>query len=74
MFRASHLDGRTVGRRERFYFDVHLFQLNDPVIAYFVLTFAQLAREGLGPGRGRAALEGVEQLNAAGEVVRQGDR
>lgn len=70
VFRASHLDGRTVTRREHFHFDVHLFQLHDPVIAYFVLTFAQLAREGLGPGRGRATLERVDQLDAAGEVVR----
>jgi hypothetical protein len=69
VFRASHLDARAVRPGERFHFDVHLFQLRDPVIAYFVLTFAQLGREGLGPGRGRATLIGVEQLDAAGQVV-----
>ena len=70
VFRASHLDGCTVRRGERFHFDVHLFQLRDPAIACFVLTFAQLANEGLGPGRARAVLNCVEQLDAAGVSTR----
>ncbi len=69
VFRAANLEGRTVRPGESFHFDVHLFDLRDPVIAYFVLTFAQLAREGLGPGRGRAALERVDQLNLRKEPV-----
>ncbi len=66
VFRASHLDGRTVRPRDHFHFDVHLFQLEGPTIAFFALTFAQLAIEGLGPGRGRAALTAMDQLDLAG--------
>jgi hypothetical protein len=63
VFRAAHLDGRTVREGEEFHFDVHIFDVGDPALAYFVLAFAQLAREGLGPGRGRAELVAVDQLD-----------
>lgn len=62
VFRAHHLDGRRVEPGESFHFDVHIFDLRDPAIVYFVLAFAQLACEGLGPGRGRAQLTRVDQL------------
>jgi hypothetical protein len=61
VFRAAHLDGRTVRPGDCFHFDLHVFDLRDPVLAHFVLTFAQLAREGLGPRRGRAHLDSVWQ-------------
>ncbi len=54
VFRAAHLDGSTVREGEAFHFDIHIFDVQNPALAYFVLSFAQLAREGLGPGRGRA--------------------
>ena len=63
VFRAAQLDGRTVRPGETFHFDVHLFDCQDPALAYFVLAFAQLAREGLGPGRGRADLVSVHALD-----------
>jgi hypothetical protein len=63
VFRAAHLDGRTVSQGESFHFDVHIFDVGDPALPYFVLAFAQLAREGLGPGRGRAELTSVDQLD-----------
>jgi hypothetical protein len=66
VFRAAHLDGLSVHPGEDFHFDVHIFDVNDPSIAYFVLAFAQLAREGLGPGRARAELAAVEQLDLGG--------
>ncbi|MEZ5353765.1 MAG: CRISPR system precrRNA processing endoribonuclease RAMP protein Cas6 [Bryobacteraceae bacterium] len=66
VFRAAHLDGRTVAPGEGFYFDIHLFAIHMPVLPYFVLTFAQLAREGIGPGRGAASLRAVDQLDLAG--------
>ena len=50
VFRASHLDGRAIREGEAFHFDVHIFDVRDPALPYFVLAFAQLAREGLGPG------------------------
>ncbi len=59
VFRARHLDGRGVSPRESFWFDLHVFSLDHNVLAYFVLTFASLAREGLGPRRGKAELQRV---------------
>jgi len=40
--------------------------MKSPALAYLVLSFAQLAHEGLGPGRGRARLVAVSQLGADG--------
>ena len=67
VFRATHLDGRTVRQGEGFHFDLNLFDVQGPAVAYLVLAFAQLAREGLGPGRSRVELTGVSQLNENGE-------
>jgi CRISPR-associated endoribonuclease Cas6 len=67
VFRATHLDGRTIHAGETFYFDLNLFDLENPAIAYLVLAFSQLAQEGLGPGRGRADLVEVSQLDAEGK-------
>ena len=61
---------------ERFHFDVILFQIDDPPISYFVRVFTELAGEGLGPGRGKALLERVEQVGldgTAAELSRLGD-
>jgi hypothetical protein len=66
VFRAAHLDGCRVSPGETFHFDVHIFDLRDPALAYFILSFAQLAREGLGPGRGRAELVRTDQLGEDG--------
>ncbi len=71
VFRATHLEGRTVRAGERFYFDLNLFDMSRPAIAYLVLTFVQLVQEGLGPGRGRAELVEVTQLGERGEFVSQ---
>lgn len=71
VFRASELDGRAIREGEPFHFDVHLFDVRDPALPYFVLAFAQLARDGLGPGRGRAELVSVAQLDLAGAPLRQ---
>jgi len=71
VFRAAHLDGRTISQEEAFHFDVHIFDVRDPALPYFVLAFAQLAREGLGPGRGRAELTSVDQLDLnEGKIAR----
>lgn len=69
VFRATHLDGRTVAVGEDFHFDIHLFDIRDPGLPYFVQAFAELAREGLGPGRGRAELAAVDQLDLQGLPV-----
>lgn len=69
VFRAAHLDGRIIEAGRPFHFDVHLFDLKDPSIVYFVLAFAQLAREGIGPRRGRAVLVRVDQMEADGRAT-----
>lgn len=69
VFRATHLDGRTIDVGESFYFDLNLFDINSPAVAYLVLAFAQLAREGLGARRSRVELTGVSQLDSEGNVT-----
>jgi hypothetical protein len=69
VFRASHLDGQTVRPGATFHFDVHLFDLREPVIPYFILTFAQLAHTGLGPARSSAELTAVYQIDLEGRTV-----
>lgn len=71
VFRARHLDGRSIAPGQAFHFDVHIFALNDPAIRYFVLTFAEIARQGLGPGRGRAELGPVRQIALDGTAATQ---
>ena len=62
VFRATQLDGRTIGAGTRFSFDFNLFDMQNPAVAYLVLAFSELAKDGLGPRRGRAEL--VEVLRA----------
>jgi hypothetical protein len=69
VFRATHLDGCTIRVGEVFSFDLNLFDMQSPAIAYLVLAFAQLSHEGLGPGRGRADLLEVFQRGEDGEPV-----
>ena len=66
VFRAIHLDDRTIAPGEKFSFDLNLFDLHSPAIGYLVLAFSQLAHEGLGPRRGRAGLTEVAQLDGSG--------
>ncbi len=67
VFRAIHLDGRSFAPGQCFHFDLNLFDLSSPAIAYFVLTFAQLARDGLGPARRKVDLITVSKLNEQGD-------
>jgi len=67
VFRATHLDGCTLAPGTRFHFDLNLFDTHTPAIAYLVLAFAQLARDGLGPGRRKVNLISVEQLDEQGQ-------
>lgn len=61
VFRAAGLDGKSVQTGERFWFDVHLFDTREPPRDSFTQAFEQLAKNGLGPQRGRADLTAVEQ-------------
>src|ERR1700744_6004176 len=51
VFRARHLDGRVVERGESFRFDLNVFSLDPDVLSQFAQTFAELSKEGMGPGR-----------------------
>ena len=62
VFRALHLDGRRLEPGMDFHFDLVLFEPPEKALPYFVLAFRELGKSGLGPGRGRAALERVEDL------------
>jgi hypothetical protein len=67
VFRAWHLDGRTVPAGTAFHFDINLFDIRNPAIAYLVLAFSQLGREGLGPQRRPVDLTSVWQLGLDGQ-------
>ena len=66
VLRTHHLDGRSFDPGENFSFDIHLFDLSDSVLSYFIQAFSRLADEGLGAGRKRAVLHSVEPLTLAG--------
>ncbi len=61
VFRAAYLDGRTIHPLERFWFDVNLFETRNPPLESFAQAIGRLAKDGLGPLRGRANLVSVEQ-------------
>ncbi len=63
-----HLDGLTVPAGHQFHFDLNLFDTETPATAYLVHTFAQLAREGLGPDRRKVELLTVEQVDQGGQA------
>lgn len=56
VFRARHLDATTTAPGEPFHFDVNLFATAPAVVDAVQRAFANVARAGIGPGRGRAAL------------------
>lgn len=66
VFRAIHLDGCTIPPGGTFHFDLNLFDSRPETLAYLVVSFAQLAREGVGPRRGRAELRSVTMLDERG--------
>ncbi len=59
VFRARHLDGISLEAGDTFWFGLNVFSLDQAVLAYFVLTFAAIAREGLGSRRSKAQLNRV---------------
>lgn len=78
VLRVHHLDGRTVEPGEAFEILVHLFDIGNPRVDAFTRTFEELAGEGFGPGRGRAAIKRVRApelvcvpLSAGAEAVRR---
>jgi CRISPR-associated endoribonuclease Cas6 len=71
VIRAAHLDGQHRSRGESFHFDLLVFEMRDPALPYFAFSFSQLMREGLGPGRGRAELVSIHDLDGRGQMRAQ---
>jgi len=65
VFRAAHLDGQTIPAGSGFHFDMHLFDTRHPASEALQQAYAQLAKAGLGPGRGRATLVSVGKEHVA---------
>jgi hypothetical protein len=71
VFRVQDRGESRVAEGAEYSFDLHLFDLRTPLIAYFVESLAMAAKEGLGRTRGRASLTGVDLLDAAGHATRR---
>jgi hypothetical protein len=71
VFRAQAGGESRVAEGADFSFDVHLFDVRTPLIAYFVDSFALAAKQGLGRTRGRASLTSVDLLDADGNATRR---
>jgi CRISPR-associated endoribonuclease Cas6 len=63
VLRVAHLDGMSIAPGMPFFLDAHVFDLHQPALEHFRAALTLLAEKGLGPGRGRATLESVEQLD-----------
>lgn len=66
VIRAACLDGRTVAPGELFSFHLNLFDTQHPLRDWLAGAFKELARQGFGPGRGRAELVAFEQVGRDG--------
>lgn len=73
VFRAAHLDGTIVAPGCGFFVDVHVFDVRTPVLPSLRAAFGEFGRCGIGPGRGRAELLRVEQLDLADAVIEVDD-
>lgn len=69
VFRAAHLDGRTLAPGTPFHLDVHTFAGAASLGASLTTAFARLAHAGIGPRRGRARLVAAEALGLHGESI-----
>jgi len=74
VFRAAHLDGLTIPPGSDFYFDLHTFYLQEPVLEPFLSVFRRIGSQGLGPGRGQATMERAEQLDLEDRAVQVNDQ
>jgi len=66
VFRATHLDARTLARATEFHFDFHLFDRNlseaaESPTGILTAAFARLAETGVGPLRAKAELISVQE-------------
>lgn len=57
VFRARHLDGRTIAQGEQFHFGLNVFARDATLPLRLKEAFAEVATIGLGPNRGRAEIQ-----------------
>ena len=63
VLRTGRLDGAVLRAGDGFFFDVHLFDGCIAMFSHMRNAFEQFATRGIGPGRGRAELARIEQLD-----------
>jgi hypothetical protein len=68
LFRTAGLDGREISPGEAFHIEMHLFDSRPELMAAIRAAFEQMGATGIGPGRGRAALARIEQLDVDDSV------
>lgn len=64
VLRAPVLDELRLMPGDLFSVDLHLFDLSQPCLRYFIWAYMQLSKEGLGPQRARVSLTSVVRLGA----------
>ncbi len=74
VFRAPITQQRRFGKGQRFEFDLVLIGRALDFLPYFVLSFKELALEGLGLNRAKCILERVEQTGISSNGAEQGSR
>jgi len=68
VLRPQTLNELRLNPGETFTIDLHLFDLSQPCLRYFILALSELAEEGLGAGRPRVCLESVARLGMDGSL------
>lgn len=63
VFRTAHLDGLVLDPGAPFFLDLHVFDVRPTVLGSLRTAFSELAHSGIGPGRGRAELDRIEQFD-----------
>ena len=69
LLRAAQLDGAAVPAGDGFFLDVHIFDPANPRLELLRAALARMAERGIGPGRGKAELARVEQLDLADGIL-----
>ena len=66
VIRAWEFDGRRLEPGQRFWFDLHVFELRNPAFEEYRRAFEYFASDGVGPNQAKAKLIHVDHLDLAG--------
>ncbi|MBI4874685.1 MAG: CRISPR system precrRNA processing endoribonuclease RAMP protein Cas6 [Acidobacteria bacterium] len=70
VLRPKFEEGRPLAPGETLRLDLHLFDVRTPFLPHLIGALSQLARTGLGPGRGRAELDRVFTVDEQGRPAK----